>query len=361
MFKDESAEYAANIGASILNNSKHVDNIFDYAYNDYKILNMLNCSIVSYFENLFHIKLQSVQNKRDAICRQMDYICALISQLKSALDEGEDLSCEWMVNSEKLTIKLVSLLRRNVIYLTEMITGCNSQKMISCRLETPHYYEHYVYALGSFNKDYNQYKSGIGNCKLELFKLLEEADKNDDCKSVTYFLNSKDSFQPFGARLAAFIANKLDLASTNSETVRKAIKKKCSENGMELSEIASYNTLRSWFESDQRPKKGNGSRQSMFALAFAINLSVDETKELFHKIYLDRAVNYRDEKEAIFFFCLINNKTWADAKRLIAEADNLEKDYSDITQQTNAIAESINAFQTEQDLLESGADLKEWK
>ena len=188
LFKDESAEYAANIGASILNNSKHVDNIFDYAYNDYKILNMLNCSIVSYFENLFHIKLQSVQNKRDAICRQMDYICALISQLKSALDEGEDLSCEWMVNSEKLTIKLVSLLRRNVIYLTEMITGCNSQKMISCRLETPHYYEHYVYALGSFNKDYNQYKSGIGNCKLELFKLLEEADKNDDCISF----NSKN-------------------------------------------------------------------------------------------------------------------------------------------------------------------------
>lgn len=79
----------------------------------------------------------------------------------------------------------------------------------------------------------------------------------------------------------------------------------------------------------------------MFALAFAINLSVDETKELFHKIYLDRAFNYRDVQEIIFYFCLKNNKTWADAKRLIAEIDSLAKDYSDITQQTKAIADSI--------------------
>ena len=179
------------------------------------------------------------------------------------------------------------------------------------------------------------------NLENEIWSLAEELDENEDISIAVGFLNSKEGFQPFGTRLATFIANKLDLASTNSETVRKAIKKKCSENGMELSEIASYNTLRSWFESDQRPKKGNGSRQSMFALAFAINLSVDETKELFHKIYLDRAFNYRDVQEIIFYFCLKNNKTWADAKRLIAEIDSLAKDYSDITQQTKAIADSI--------------------
>lgn len=190
------------------------------------------------------------------------------------------------------------------------------------------------------------------NLENEIWSLAEELDENEDISIAVGFLNSKEGFQPFGTRLATFIANKLDLVSTDSETVRKAIKKKCSENGMELSEIASYNTLRSWFESDQRPKKGNGSRQSMFALAFAINLSVDETKELFHKIYLDRAFNYRDVQEIIFYFCLKNNKTWADAKRLIAEIDSLAKDYSDITQQTKAIADSINDFHADQDLLE---------
>ena len=193
------------------------------------------------------------------------------------------------------------------------------------------------------------YTSGLEN---EFWNMLYQLDECDDYSIAIDFLNSRENFQPFGARLAAFIANKLDLPSTDSETVRNAIKEKCSENGVDISEIGSYNTLRSWFESDKRPKKSVTSRWSMFALAFALNLSMVETTDLFHKIYLDRAVNYRDEKEAIFYFCLINNKTWADAKRLIAEADDLEKDYSDITQQTNAIAESINTFQTEQDLLE---------
>ena len=190
------------------------------------------------------------------------------------------------------------------------------------------------------------------NLENEIWSLAEELDENEDISIAVGFLNSKEGFQPFGTRLATFIADKLDLASTDSETVRKAIKKKCSENGMELSEIASYNTLRSWFESDQRPKKGNGSRQSMFALAFAINLSVDETKELFHKIYLDRAFNYRDVQEIIFYFCLKNNKTWADATRLIMESENAPKDYSDKTQATKAIIDGVNVIQSEAELLD---------
>ena len=50
-------------------------------------------------------------------------------------------------------------------------------------------------------------------------------------------------------------------------------------------------------------------------------------------------------------FCLKNNKTWADAARLIAESDDSAKNYSDKTQLTNAIADSVDSFQTEQDLL----------
>ena len=182
--------------------------------------------------------------------------------------------------------------------------------------------------------------------------MAEELDENEDCESVINFLNSKDSFQPFGARLAAFIANKLDLLSTDRKTVVGALAKRCEDNGVTLSEIASDGTLRNWFEKDMRPKKSMASRQSMFALAFALCLSVDETKDLFHKIYLDRAFNYRDEKEIIYYFCLKNGKSWTDAARLISDTENMSKDHSDNTQNTQIIASSVDSFQAEQNLLD---------
>lgn len=73
---------------------------------------------------------------------------------------------------------------------------------------------------------------------------------------------------------------------------------------------------------------------------------------LSHKIYLDRAFNYRDEKEVIYYFCLKNGKSWTDAVRLITDAEDLSKDYIDHTQHTQAISSSVDSFLAEQDLLE---------
>lgn len=187
----------------------------------------------------------------------------------------------------------------------------------------------------------------------EIWSMAEELNDNADFSIAIDFLNSKENFQPFGARLAAFIANKLSLPSTDSKSVITALSEQCEKNGVVVSEIGSPNTLRNWFEKDTRPIKGRlASRRSMFALAFAIKLSVDETKDLFHKIYLDRAFNYRDEKEVIYYFCLKNNKSWTDAGRLISNAGDLSKDDTDHTQYTKAISSSVDSFQAEQDLLD---------
>lgn len=176
--KNECKNHANSVVDSIFNDCSHIDNIFDYAYDELKILNMLDCAVASHLENLFYEKLQSVQNKKDAICREMAYICSLISQLKSALNESEE-----QVNNKELIEKLTQLLKKNIVYLTEMITGCNGQKMISCRLNTICETRHFIYPLESFNEDYNRYKSGKDSCELELFKILKEADINDDCAS----------------------------------------------------------------------------------------------------------------------------------------------------------------------------------
>lgn len=182
----------------------------------------------------------------------------------------------------------------------------------------------------------------------EIWNMAEELDENEDFSVAIDFLNSKENFQSFGVRLAVFIAKNLSLPSTDSKAIITALSEQCKKNGVPLSEIGSYNTLHNRFDKDIRP----ASRRSMFALAFALCLSVDETKNMFHKIYLDRAFYYRNEKEVIYYYCLKNNKSWADAARLIADVDDLSKDYSDDTQYTQAISNSIDGFQSEQDLLE---------
>lgn len=190
------------------------------------------------------------------------------------------------------------------------------------------------------------------NLETEIWNMAEELDESEDFSKVIDFLNSKEGFQPFGKRLAEFIDKKYDLGSTDRKTMVQALNEACEKNGVGLSEIASNGTLRNWFDKDKRPKKGEDSRFSMFALAFALRLSVEETKDLFHKIFLDRAFNYRNEKEVIYYFCLKNNKTWADAKRMIAKVENMTIDTSDHTQLTNVIVDNINAMSDENILLE---------
>lgn len=190
------------------------------------------------------------------------------------------------------------------------------------------------------------------NLETEIWNMAEELDESEDFSKVIDFLNSKEGFQPFGKRLAEFIDKKYDLGSTDRKTMVQALNEACEKNGVGLSEIASDGTLRNWFDKDKRPKKGEDSRFSMFALAFALRLSVEETEDLFHKIFLDRAFNYRNEKEVIYYFCLKNNKTWADVKRMIAEVENMTIDVSDHTQLTNVIVDNINAMSDENTLLE---------
>ena len=187
--------------------------------------------------------------------------------------------------------------------------------------------------------------------EIEIWNMAKELDENEDFSKVIDFLNSEEGFQPFGKRLAAFIAKTLQLNATDFKTIKDALEKQRETTGVDISEIASDGTLRNWFDKGTSRKKGDDTRQHMFALAFVLRLSVDDTKKLFHKIFLDRAFNYRNEKEVIYYFCLKNNKSWADAKRMIAEVESMTIDTSDHTQLTNVIVQNVDVMSDEKMLL----------
>ena len=89
----------------------------------------------------------------------------------------------------------------------------------------------------------------------------------------------------------------------------------------------------------------------MFAIAFALGLTVDETKDLFHKVYLDRAFNYRNEKEIVYYYCLQHQRTWSDAERMIASIGTSPPVESNKTRYTAIIKGDIEQISDDDELL----------
>ena len=181
-----------------------------------------------------------------------------------------------------------------------------------------------------------------------LWQKWSDYDTDAEYTSTIEFLNSEDGFRSFGDGLVSLMQKK-DPSMVSEKAIAHLVAC-CNKNGIELSEIGSTNTLKSWFKSGPRPKKGEDSRDAMFALAFALEFTPDEVAELFHKVYLDRAFNFRNEKELVYYFCLANEKTWADAKRIIAAIEH-DTDKYDATLHTSAIKTDVDKLSNESELL----------
>ena len=181
-----------------------------------------------------------------------------------------------------------------------------------------------------------------------LWQKWSDYDTDAEYASTIEFLNAEHGFRSFGDGLVALMQKKDPSMDTDKAIAH--LTDCCKKSGIELSEIGSTNTLKSWFKGGPRPKKGEDSRDAMFALAFALEFTSEETAELFHKVYLDRAFNFRNEKELVYYFCLANGKTWADAKRIITAIEH-DADGYDATLYTAAIQSDVDKFSNESDLL----------
>lgn len=181
-----------------------------------------------------------------------------------------------------------------------------------------------------------------------LWQKWSDYDAYAEYASTIEFLNTEDGFRSFGDGLVALMQKKD--SSMDTEKAIAHLTACCKKNGVELCEIGSTNTLKSWFKGGPRPKKGEDSRDAMFALAFALEFTPEEAAELFHKVYLDRAFNFRNEKELVYYFCLANGKTWADAKIIIAAIEH-DVDGYDATLHTEAIQTDVDKFSDESELL----------
>ena len=183
-----------------------------------------------------------------------------------------------------------------------------------------------------------------------LFEQWDEFDNyNEDYSSLIEKINSENAFRTFGDGLLFFLQKQN--TELTADSVIKYIDKLCAKTGVSIADIASANTLKSWFKGGPRPKKGEDSRRSMFALAFVLELTPAEAAELFHKVYLDRAFDYRNANEIIYYFCLNNKKSWAEAKQLLEAANSFNSERTDHTVYTSQIKSDVDSLADENELL----------
>ena len=182
-----------------------------------------------------------------------------------------------------------------------------------------------------------------------MWSYIDNLDEEMEYASFINFLNS-DEFRSFGEGIAYLIKKKDEAAEITADNLGKYLKAKCEENGISLSDIGSRNTFKAWFDGS-RPDKKAANREKLFSLAFALKLDIEEVKYLFHNVYLDRAFDYRNYKETVYYYCIANGYDYAHANDIIRAIEENNKDSQD-GMCTKAISREIEAVKTDEELVD---------
>lgn len=110
-------------------------------------------------------------------------------------------------------------------------------------------------------------------------------------------------------------------------------------------------TLKNWLVK-AAPTSNQKGRENVFKLCFALEMDAAQTAEFMLKAYLCRPFNYKNAREAVFFFCLLNGKGYNDALRIIDCVENSTIVSPEKNIYTEQIGEAIAGLRHESDMID---------
>ena len=181
----------------------------------------------------------------------------------------------------------------------------------------------------------------------DIFSTFEFDDYRDvPGKEYLESLNTVNNFYEYAFDYAQ--KNGYDGDRENADALAKYIFAKGQENGAILSSLA---TIKNWLKT--APPTGNqAGRENVYKLCFALGMTAKETKEFFLKAYLERPFNYKNIREATYYFCLNNGLAFTNAESIIEkiELEPIAKN-EDAETVTEKIGYDISLFTTEEDFI----------
>ena len=142
--------------------------------------------------------------------------------------------------------------------------------------------------------------------------VMKDFEQDYESEEVLEKLNDPDFFRPFSERLLAFY-NEATNCSFTVDEARADLQRRAKDANIDLKRGA----INNWFSGSTEPKYGDDDRRRMFAVAFALELDVEQTMCFFHKVFLDRAFNLRSDREFVYLHCIFNKKSFSVADALI--------------------------------------------
>ncbi len=155
------------------------------------------------------------------------------------------------------------------------------------------------------DKYYGEYTQGLDD---KYYELSEEYDY----EQILDYIDTE--IRTFPERLLAFY-NKQTNQELSAAEAKEDLLKRAAKKGVYLNR----NTVNDWFANDIH-RMNDSTRKNLFKLAFVLDLEIDDVKELFNHVLLDRAFNLRRYDEFIYLFCLWNEKPYSTAETLISTA-----------------------------------------
>lgn len=158
-------------------------------------------------------------------------------------------------------------------------------------------------------------------------------------------LDPKKNFNDYVGKYAMRCGYSEDVLDTRKLTTFLVMK--CKEAEVNIS----HQTLKNWLTKGL-PANTARSRENVYQLCFALKMNEKQTEEFFTKAYLERPFNYKDIHEAVYFFCLKNGYSYADARRIIDKIESAEVvSNPNADNDTVQIGERLGEFTTEDELL----------
>ncbi|MDO4650664.1 MAG: hypothetical protein Q4B26_18670 [Eubacteriales bacterium] len=157
------------------------------------------------------------------------------------------------------------------------------------------------------------------------------------------------SFRPFDASLDAFLLERGYAGDiTDIEDKADFIEAKFKDAG-----IPKPRNVRDWYRRHTRP---DGTRRVLqIQLCFAFDLSLEEAKDFFRRVCLERDFDCHDLNELVYYFALKNGIGYPEARGIIArlpKAENIRiNDVEDVIY-TQRIRDEVESFTTEKELLD---------
>ena len=164
----------------------------------------------------------------------------------------------------------------------------------------------------------------------------------EDDNFIEELLEVVQLFRPFSEGVDEFIQERGYDGDLNDVDAKVAFIRAA----FEKANMTSPREIREWFSGQPV------TRDTVFQLCFAFGLDGGDTDEFFRRIYTkERSFDCHQLQEAIYYFCLNNGFTWADALDIQSHLPLVGNRVSSDVVYTGSIIEELNGLTTKEELI----------